>query len=225
MKSNARWMVAFAVFSAACLNRPLNGLAEDTHQAQLRAAAAAREKDPAWKPSSSEVGLIQIGDTKKPGALKNFCLNAEGNILACLAPNETRTRSSEAKNGPGIGVYSPKGELLKFLPLEIKPTAICVAKDASIFVAGDGRLLKLDATGKVLASAVSPVASEPVNISKETEEMVQEMIKQTKRSFKEEMANMKTSLEKRRAEVTGLAVTDQDVFMGVPAPSDFTYRV
>ena len=36
---------------------------------------------------------------------------------------------------------------------------------------------------------------------------------------------MKTNLERRRAEVTGLAVTDQDVFMAVPAPSDFTYRV
>ena len=36
---------------------------------------------------------------------------------------------------------------------------------------------------------------------------------------------MKTSLEKRRAEVTGLTVTEQDVFMAVPAPSDFSYRV
>jgi hypothetical protein len=36
---------------------------------------------------------------------------------------------------------------------------------------------------------------------------------------------MKTSLEKRRADVTGLTATDDDVFMAVGAPSDFSYRV
>src|SRR5438045_5531027 len=115
--------------------------------AQERAAAAAREKDSAWKPVCAEVGIIQIGDGKKPGALKNFCLNAEGNILACFAPAEG-AKSSAAKNPQGIRVYSPNGELLKTLPLEIKPLAICVGKDGSIFVAGDGKVLKLDATGK-----------------------------------------------------------------------------
>src|SRR6266850_4103651 len=232
MKSNTRWMVVFAVLSGACLNAAVTSRADSSkeaaeatammssYEAEQRAAAAAREKDVAWKPSCSEVGLIQIGDSKKPGALKTFCLNAEGNLLACFAPNETGL-----KNAPGIRVYSPKGELLKTLPLGIKPGAICVAKDGSIFVAGDGRLLKLDATGKVLASAESPVAKETVTISKETEEMVLEMVKQTKRPIKEELARMKTSLEQRRADVTGLAVTDQDVFMAVPAPSDFSFRV
>jgi hypothetical protein len=237
MNSNAGWIVALAVISGACLNGAGNGLAAsskevseatammNSYEAEQRAAAAAREKDAAWKPSCSEVGLIQIGDSKKPGALKNFCLNAEGNILACFAPKETTTRSPDAKNGPGIRVYSPKGELLKTLPLEIKPGAICVAKDGSIFVAGDGRVLKLDATGKVLASAASPVAKEAVTISKETEDMVKETANQTKKPFKEELARMKASLEQRRTEVTGLAATEKDVFMAVGAPSDFTYRV
>ena len=177
------------------------------YEAQEKAAAAAREKDPAWKPSCDEVGVIQIGDSTKPGTLKNFCLNAEGNILACF--------------GMGIRVYSPKGELLNTLPLAIKPGTICVAKDGSVFVAGDGKVLKLDATGKVLASAGSPVANEPVVITKE----VEEMLKQSGRPIQEEMARMKTSLEQRRADVTGLAVTAQDVFMAVGAPNDFTYRV
>src|SRR6266540_2613413 len=172
MKSDLRWMVALAVIAGACLSGPVKSIAASkevdeatammgSYEAQQKAAAAAREKDPAWKPSCNELGLIQIGDSKKPGTLKNFCLNAEGNILACF--------------GAGVRVYSPKGELMKTLPLEIKPSAICVAKDGSIFAAGEGRVLKLDALGKALASAASPVAKEPVTISKETEEMVKEM--------------------------------------------------
>ncbi len=232
MKSNARWLVVLAAVSGACLNGTMNSKAASSeevseatammsgYEAEERAAAAARQKDAAWKPSCSEVGLIQIGDSRRPGALKNFCLNAEGNVLACFAPKETGL-----KNASGIRVYSPKGELLKTLPLEIKPGAICVAKDGSIFVAGDGRVLKLDATGKVLASADSPVVKETVTISKETEEMVKQMVQQSRRPFKEELARMKSNLEQRRADVTGLTVTDQDVFMAVPAPSDFSFRV
>jgi hypothetical protein len=228
MKSNARWMMALAVIVGAYLNGAVNAKAASSveveaaqdYEAQQRAAAAARAKDPAWKPSYDEVSLIQVGDSKKAGALKNFCLNAEGNILACFAPTEP-AKSAGAKNTPGIRVYSPNGELLKTLPLEIKPGAICVAKDGSIFVAGDGRILKLDATGKVLASAASPVANVPVAITKE----IEEMLKQSGRPIKEEKQRMLTSLEQRRADVTGLAVTEQDVFMAVPTPSEFTYRV
>jgi hypothetical protein len=224
-------MAAWAAIAVVCLSAVVNSRAatkeEDEatammsgYDAEQRAAAAARAKDAAWKPSCNEVGLIQIGDSKRPGALKNFCLNPEGNVLACFAPS-----GSGPKNAPGIRVYSPKGELLKTMPLEIKPGAVCVAKDGSIFVAGDGKLLKLDAEGKVLASAVSPVASEPVVMTKETEEMVKQMATQMKKPYKDQLAEMQASLEKRRAEVTGLAVTEQDVFMAVPAPSDFTFRV
>ena len=189
-------------------------------EAEQRAAAAARAKDAAWKPVCNEAALLQIGDSKKPGALKSFCLNAQGNILACFAPGETGP-----KNAPGVRIYSPKGELLKTLPLEIKPGAICVANDGSIFVAGEGRVLKLDASGKVLASANSPTSKETVTISKELEEMAAESCKQSKRPVKDELGQLKESLEKRRGEVTGLTVTDRDLFMAVPAPSDFTYRI
>ncbi|MBI3879894.1 MAG: hypothetical protein HY301_07490 [Verrucomicrobia bacterium] len=176
-----------------------------------RASAGSRAKDPAWKPSTTEADSIKVGDTKSRGALKNFCLNAEGNILACF--------------GASVRVYSPEGALLKTLPLEIKPTAIAMAKDGAFFVAGGGRLLKLDAAGKVLASAASPTANEPVVITKEMEEMIKEMATQSKKPVKDETARMKESLERRRGDVTGLAATDQDVFMAVGAPCDFTYRV
>ncbi|MDB6067647.1 MAG: hypothetical protein JWR26_3855 [Pedosphaera sp.] len=210
MKSNTRWIVAFALISGACFHGTLSSKAADSKEVTE------------WKPSCDEVGLIQVGDSKKPGALKNFCLNSDGNILACFAQT---AKSSDPKNASGIRVYSPKGELLKTLPLEIKPTAICVAKDGSIFAAGDGRILKLDSAGKVLASAASPVAGETVTIGKETEDMVKQMAQQTKRPFETELASMKQNLERRRADVTGLATTGEDVFMAVPAPSDFTYRV
>ena len=227
MISNARWVLALAMISSAWCGMVVTSraAADDDESAMVtqvdeKVAAAARAKDPAWKPACTEAGLIQIGDKQHQGSLRNFCLNAKGNILACYAPTNI-SKSVRDADQSGIRVYSPAGKLLQSFPLDIKPTAISVAEDGSIFVGGDGRLLKLNAEGKVLASIESPVAHEPVVITKE----VQDMIKETRRPFQDEMARMKTSLELRRGNVTGLAVTDRDVFMAVPSPGDFTYRV
>jgi hypothetical protein len=217
MNKNARRIVALAVIAGAYFTSNLNVRAADE---ESRQAAVARAKDPSWKPSALESGSIKVGDGRASGTLKNFCLNADGNILACVAPGGT-AKAGSAENASGIRVYSPDGKLLKTLPLEIKPAAVCVVKDGSIFVAGDGRLLKLDAAGKVLASAASPVAAVPVVITKEMEEMT----KQSGRSGDAEIQRTKTNLDRRRADVTGLAATDEDVFIVVPTPNEYTYQV
>jgi hypothetical protein len=234
MKSKGRWIAVFGIIAGASLQGAWRSQAAtaqgsddpaaimSVYESAERAAANAREKDAAWKPSCKQVNLIQIADTRNPAALKNFCLNKDGNILACFAG---AAKASDPKKASGIRVYSPKGDLLKTFPLEITPEAIGVGSDGMIFAAGEGKLLKLDDSGKVVASVASPVAKETVTITKETEDMVREMVKQNNRPFKDELAKIKTSLEKRRSNVTGLAVTDQDVFMAVPAPSDFSFRV
>jgi hypothetical protein len=204
-----RWQSA-AILACICAAASITAQ-EDPYEAEQRAAAQARSKDSAWKPQTKEIALIQVGEKDSPGKLKNYCLNAEGNILAAFE-NEIR-------------VYSPEGKLLKTLPSEIKAGAISVAKDGSIFIGGEGKVVKLSPEGKVLASAPSPVASEAINLNKETEEMVREMAKSNQQSFEEELKRMKEGLEKRRAEVTGIAVTDQDVFMAVPSSTDFSFRV
>jgi hypothetical protein len=205
----------------ACLTGALHG-------ADLieRAQELARGKDKAWKPATVQVAIIQVGDENKAGALKNFGLDAEGNILACYVPKGGGAAGdAEAEKGPGIRVYSPDGKLLKTLPLEIKPGAVSADKDGSIFVAGDGKLLKLDSAGKVLASAASPVAEEPVVITKELENSIEQQARAMKRPADEVRKQMQTNLESRRKEVNGLASTEQDVFLTVGAPSEFTYRV
>jgi hypothetical protein len=199
----------------ACLSGALQG-ADPVQQAE----EAARARDKAWKPATVQVALIQVGNGRPAGALKNFCLDAQGNILACFVPSQ-----AGAGQGPGIRVYSPDGKLVKTLPLEINPGVVCAIKDGSIFVAGDGKLLKLDPAGKVLASAPSPVTVEPVEISKEMEDMIAQQAEAMHRQAAAVKQEMKSSLESRRKEANGLAATDKDVFMTVGAPNDFTYRV
>src|SRR4051794_17626462 len=97
MKSKTRSIVASVMISGACLYgafSPIAARSQDADQDSAnmsigeaeKRAAAARAKDAAWKPSATEAGVIQIGDAKSPGALKNFCLDASGNLLTCYAP-------------------------------------------------------------------------------------------------------------------------------------------
>lgn len=195
--------------------------------AEERAAEAARKKDPNWKPALQEVAQIKIGKGNKGGSVHNYCLDASGNILACCGGkfqrivDASRGETEEAKEPAEVRTYSPDGKLLKRWPLESKPQAICVAPDGSIFVAGDGRVVRLDQTGKVVASAPSPVAAEAVEVGEE----IQEMLKGDGRLNKKELQLMKETLERRRTEITGIAATAKDVFIACPAPNDFTYRV
>ena len=221
MNPMTRSTVALAVALTACLSGAVYGA--DTVE---RGEAAARGKDKGWTPSTVEVAVIQVGNGTPAGALKSFCLDAQGNILACYAPKAAAPAASgEADKGPGIRVYSPDGKLVKTLPLEIKPGAVCIAKDGSIFVGGDGKLLKLDPDGKVLASAPSPVADAQIVITKEMEKGFAAQALITKRSVAELKNQMQTALENRRKEVNGLAATDQDVFMTVGALSDYSFQV
>jgi hypothetical protein len=86
-------------------------------------------------------------------------------------------------------------------------------------------VLKLDADGKVLASAASPVADKPVKLTKEMEDGLEQNAQLTKRSVDQVRRETLTYLENRRKEVNGLAATDEEVFMTVGAPGEYTYQV
>lgn len=201
------------------------------YETQNREAAARRAKDPAWTPVCQEVATLQIGDPGRPGALRNYTLNRAGEILACLAPGRARPKGQAAvaaavPGRPGeLRVYAPDGQLRHTWPLAIQPGAAAVASDDTIYVGGSGQILRLDPAGRVLTQVETPVAQAEVTLTAEVEEMVRQQARETQESFESARQQMLDSLKHRRADVTGLAVTERDVFVAVPSPTDFTYRV
>lgn len=190
-------------------------------------AADMRRTDPSWKPALNEVNVIQIGKTSKGGSVHNYCVNVDGNLLVCCGGKfqrlvDERRRTTESVTEPTeMRVYSPEGKLLETWPQPCKLQAVCADRTGTIFAGGSGRILRLDQQGKVMASAETPVADEPIALGKD----IEDMLKEQRRFNEAEMQKMKSYLERRRGDVTGIAVTTQDVFVACPAPSDFTYRV
>jgi hypothetical protein len=128
-----------------------------------------QETDPAWKTTHEQTAVIKISKDGKPLPLNNFCLNTDGNILAaCGGERIEYIRDAASGNyepktvgePAEIRVLSPDGKLLKTWPLDFTAQAICVADDGTIFVAGGGRVAKLDQEGKVLLTKASPQMAE-----------------------------------------------------------------
>ena len=175
-----------------------------------------RSSDPAWKPKSEEIAVIQVGDKDKAGNLHNFCLQTNGNILACWGEEAEVSKTDTGQ----IRVFTPEGKPAGTWSLPTVPQAICVDSDGTIFVGGSGQLFKLDAAGKVLVSAESPVGGKPINLNKgELETMF------NRKLTEQEVEQYRKSLEQRKRTVTGIAVSGEDVFVACPSTTDFSFSV
>ena len=109
-------------------------------------------------------------------ALSALRMDRQGNLLAC---------DEEAQE---IKVLKPTGEQIAVIKLEVPPEAIDVAADRTIYCGGKGRLVKLDPSGKILATA---------NIPEDAGPQVSEPRRATE----------------TRLRLSGIAVSDQDVFI------------
>lgn len=211
--------------TAAAAEKPKTAAAA-SYEAQQQAVAKEREQNPAWQPVREELAVIRVAKENEAGSLANFCVNTDGNLLACWsgAKGQPAPQGDAAPAGGEIRIHAPTGALLKSIPLPITPSAICVDAEGTIYVGGGGRLLKLDQQGKVLLAADTPAARGPATPGKE----MQEMLKQSgmnEEQMKRNLEAYQRTLEQRRGDVTGLAVTKQDVFVASPSPDDFGYSV
>ncbi|MFN0067871.1 MAG: hypothetical protein ACKVYV_09575 [Limisphaerales bacterium] len=194
-------------------------------EAAQRAEAEARGRDPRWRPACAEVALISPADEGVAGEVRNFVVAPDGRLLVTVVAPEGERRGIPQGTAGALLRFSPAGKLEKALPLDLRPNAVAFGPDGTLFVGGSGRLLKLDAEGRVLATAESPVAQAAITITPELEEMARDSAQHSRRSAEEELNNLRQSLEQRRAVVGSLAATERDLFVALPAPQDFSWRV
>jgi hypothetical protein len=229
------------------------------YDAQRKTETNQRDKDPAWQPSHQQVNVIKVNPDSKNKIVNNFCLNLDGNLLFCCGDDrldsasinsETRQVTITKVGSPaGIRVFSPDGKLLRTWNLDFKPQAICVHRDGTIFVAGDGRLAKLSPEGKTLSSGELPGIAEmkakanqeaqksgdqtPVQV--ETKQQSGGLIGGLLRAFgliddtaglsPQDAAALAAITAQSKREITGIAVTDQDLFVACRASEGSGYAV
>ncbi|MFH1264495.1 MAG: hypothetical protein ABIK89_02120, partial [Planctomycetota bacterium] len=120
------------------------------------------------QPTHQELGTILVETEVEAGSLRTFCLNADGNLL--VACGGDRVAYVQDENGrmevkrlvdpAEIRLIDPDGKQIATWSPEVTPQAINVAEDGAVFVGGEGRLAKLDKSGKVLTTADAPNVAE-----------------------------------------------------------------
>jgi sugar lactone lactonase YvrE len=102
--------------------------------------------DPKLNPTHEQTAIIKTeNDQGETLPLTTFCLDTQGNILAGVGAQEGEIR-----------VFDPDGKYLKAWPVPVKPEAVHAAADGTVYVAGNGKLLKYDKQGKLLLDAEAP---------------------------------------------------------------------
>lgn len=129
-----------------------------------------------------QAGTIQIAEAGQPQAkVVCYCLTEDGNILAGCVADTGEVRAFDAE-----------GKLTDTWNLPVNPEAICVGKGGSVYIAGEGKLLKLAPTGSVELTKPSPQAAA---LTEHPEKLREEVIAQAKQRA-EQFANQSKVYDK-----------------------------
>ncbi|WP_339730526.1 hypothetical protein [uncultured Gimesia sp.] len=136
-----------------------------------------------------QIAVIEVGSKLNPGMrINTFCMDKAGNLLAACG------------SGPGeIRVFNPDGQLLETWNVPISPEAINVDQDGTVYVAGSGKLLKLDSKGKVLMTKDAPHAK----AVKEGNAKLRDQVVQQMKTRSTSVVSMIPRLEKMIQQVKG----------------------
>ncbi len=122
-------------------------------------------------------------------SLHTYCVGPDNMLWMCC--------SSLAHNNGAIVVYHPDGTRDREIKLTFIPQAINFSPDGALFVAGSGKMAKLNQAGEILATIEAP------NIGNK-EEMMRDLKKAQEKQMETILASYKTQQERIAAQIAKL---------------------
>lgn len=168
----------------------------------------AKSKLPPENATHEQITKIKVGGGEGPCTLNTFCLSADGKIIAAVNCSSSSVRAAKSTDNAGpIGQlrwFDGDGKALDSWSLDVAPTAVNIGADGAVYVAGGGKVLKLDSTGKVLLTADSPN-------KKDFEENADKIKAELAPLFASPKERMKKSLETMKARVEELEAKEAEL--------------
>lgn len=162
------------------------------------------------KATHEQKKLIELKrDANDSMTVNAFCLDAQGMILAACG------------GGPGeIRRLDGDGKFVSAWSVSVKPESISSAPDGTVLVAGDGKLFRFAADGKLLKEAASPHVTA---LQEKKEQLREEARKNFLRSFNSVATRIETyeqiiaSLKERQAKNEKLEPAEEQILKVLPA--------
>ncbi len=161
-----------------------------------------KSKLPKETPTHEQLAKIKIGGGDSPCSLNTFCLTSDGKLIAavdCSRATNRGTKSHEAKSIGQLRWFDGDGKALDVWSLDVTPTAVNVGPDGVIFVAGSGRILKLDATGKVLLTVDIPNKKDLEDNADAIKKELAQIFVSPKARFEQNLVTMKARVKELEA--------------------------
>ncbi len=149
-----------------------------------------------------QIATIEVGNkSDRTMRINALCMNKDGNLLAACG------------SGPGeVRVFNKDGKLLDTWKVSIAPEAINVDAEGNVYLAGDGKLLKLNSQGKTILTKDAPHAKNIKGNSKKIREQVIKQMKARAGSYQQVVTmyermvkNMKDKKEKTKQDEMRIA--------------------
>jgi hypothetical protein len=148
------------------------------------------------------VATISVKGKSGNITLQTLCVNSKGDVVALVAP--PRSYGAPQKNAVSeVHVLSCDGKEQRVWTVDFHANSINVGPDGSVYVAGDGKVSKYGADGKLLAHKSLPHIAELLKDAKGMRKKAEEQLKQQKESFAQSIKTyegMKKKLEEKMAE-------------------------
>ncbi|WP_299466046.1 hypothetical protein [uncultured Gimesia sp.] len=164
--------------------------------------ATQKKPEPVKVPEGThqQIAVIEVGSKLYPGMrIKTFCLDQSGNLLAAYG-----TGAGE------IRVFNPDGKLLETWKVPIAPDAINVDQDGTIYVAGSGKILKLDNKGSILSTNDAPHAKAIMDNNAKLREQVVQQNKARNSSVVSMVPRLEKMIQQLKDQSKGKAMSAQD---------------
>jgi sugar lactone lactonase YvrE len=168
-----------------------------------------------------------------------------------LDPDTKKVTTVKVGAPSEVRVFSPDGKQLRAWSVNMQPQAICVHGDGTIFVGGEGRLVNLSPEGKILSSGDMPGAAKKPKAEPEAPKTAEQPPKTESKPKSggffssliqalglgesdpeassslsaEERAEIAALRERSQREITGMAVSDQDLFVACRSSEGLGYVV
>ena len=210
---------------------------QEQMEARRREIQKQISEDPDWRASHEEVLIIKVSDGPRRVEVHNFCLSQDGFLLVgCGGRRIEYIRRPDADwydvriiDEPGeIRIYSQDGERIGTWKMDVKPEALCVHPDGTIFVGGDGKVARLNPDGSIIARAPSPVLSETAGRSEKGPsgpQAPEDAPGLNPEQQQKQAAAQARAMEFHRGTVTGIAVTSRDLFVACPEVEGYGFAV
>ena len=165
---------------------------------ELEEAAAQNQGKPAAeddvvRPTHKQTLVIEVNTGDLPQTtVSSFCLAESGNLLVACAGEQGEIR-----------IFDAEGKFVESWELPVAPDAINVGSDGHVYVAGKGRLLRLDEAGQVLLETESPHAAQLMTNKDQVRKEIIEQNEQRSKMFTDQLDRYEkliADLEKKQAE-------------------------